>query len=279
MTQISDDGFWQNIDGEWTPTQKQVEALENGAIPHESNEIENPNLESNMGTDHLFQIQPTPNEMNSSGTQEYIAFLGYTLIIFGVLDFVLAMFLDTNITFFLGFFSYFTSIFLWALGGYFISNKEDMPWFEVERFSESDKAKAIYAGTLVAALFILFLLIGLANLSNNLDDDLIGTWTNPVDELSLESNGDVDESTDTFNKWYIEDGNLILEEDDYYYTFKYQVVDEILFLAPIDNDDSVMKEECIAYLKGDAGKTNSAYEDRIEDADSNGDFPSWCQPE
>ena len=67
--------------------------------------------------------------------------------------------------------------------------------------------------------------------------------------------------TATFNKWYIEDGNLVLEEDDYYCLFKYQVVDEILsFLAPIDNDDSVMKaEECIAYLKGDAGKTNSAY--------------------
>ena len=276
MTQISDDGFWQNIDGEWMPTQKQVEALENGAIPHESNGIENPNLESNA--DPLFQFQPSMHGNNPTGTQEYITFLGYVLIGFGVLDFLIS-FTGTDITFFLGFFSTFTPILFWSLGGFLISKGEELPWFEVERFSESDKAKAIYAGTLVAALFILFLLIGLANLSNNLDDDLIGTWTNPVDELSLESNGDVDESTDTFNKWYIEDGNLILEEDDYYYTFKYQLVDEILFLAPIDNDDSVLKEECIAYLKGDAGKTNSAYEDRIEDADSNGDFPSWCQPE
>ena len=276
MTQISDDGFWQNIDGEWMPTQKQLEALENGAIPHESNEMANPNLESNA--EHLFQFQPSMHGNNPTGTQEYITFLGYVLIGFGVLDFLIS-FTGTDITFFLGFFSTFTPILFWILGGFLISKGEELPWFEVERFSESDKAKAIYAGTLVAALFILILLIGLANLSNNLDEDLIGTWTNPVDELSLESNGDVDESTDTFNKWYIEDGNLILEEDDYYYTFKYQVVDEILFLAPIDNDDSVVKEECIAYLKGDAGKTNSAYEDRIEDADSNGDFPSWCQPE
>ena len=236
----------------------------------------NPNLESNA--DHLFQFQPNIDENNSPGTQQYIAFLGYVLIGFGVLDFLIS-FAGTDITFFLGFFSTFTPILFWGVGGFLISEGGKLPWFEVERFSESDKAKAIYAGTLVAALFILILLIGLANLSNNLDEDLIGTWTNPVDELSLESNGDVDESTDTFNKWYIEDGNLILEEDDYYYTFKYQVVDETLFLAPIDNDDSVVKEECIAYLKGDTGKTNSAYNDRIEDAESNGDFPSWCQPE
>ena len=112
-----------------------------------------------------------------------------------------------------------------------------------------------------------------------MDEDLIWNWTYPVDHESLKRNREVEESTDTFNKWYIEDGNLILEEDDYYYPFKYQVVDEILFLAPIDHDDSVVKEECIAYLKGDTGKTNSAYNDRIEDAESNGDFPSWCQPE
>ncbi|MFL2950285.1 MAG: hypothetical protein ACJZ56_00525, partial [Candidatus Thalassarchaeaceae archaeon] len=207
MTQISDDGFWQNIDGEWMPTQKQLEALENGAIPHESNEMANPNLESNA--DPLFQFQPSMHGNNPTGTQEYITFLGYVLIGFGVLDFLIS-FTGTDITFFLGFFSTFTPILFWGLGGFLISKGEELPWFEVERFSESDKAKAIYAGTLVAALFILFLLIGLANLSNNLDDDLIGTWTNPVDELSLESNGDVDESTDTFNKWYIEDGNLIL---------------------------------------------------------------------
>lgn len=279
MAQVSDDGFWQNIDGEWMPTQKQIDALENGAVPHESNNLINLNSESNTETSHLFQIQPNLDGSNSSGTQDYIAFLGYTLIIFGVLDFILAVFLDTNITFFLGFLSYLTSIFFWAVGGFLISNKGDLPWFEVERFSESDKAKAIYAGTLASALFILFLLIGLANLSSNLDENLIGTWTNPVDELTLGSDGGVDESTGTFDEWYIEGGNLILEEEDYYYVFKYQLVDEILFLAPIDNDDGVIKEECIAYLKGDAGKTNSAYNDRIETAESNGDFPSWCQPE
>ena len=35
MTEISEDGFWQLVDEEWIPTQKQLDAIDSGAIPHE----------------------------------------------------------------------------------------------------------------------------------------------------------------------------------------------------------------------------------------------------
>jgi hypothetical protein len=36
MDEISEDGYWQSIDGEWIPTEKQLEAINNGAIPHDN---------------------------------------------------------------------------------------------------------------------------------------------------------------------------------------------------------------------------------------------------
>ena len=36
MDEISDDGYWQSIDGEWVPTEKQLEAINNGAISHDN---------------------------------------------------------------------------------------------------------------------------------------------------------------------------------------------------------------------------------------------------
>ena len=46
---ISPDGYWKFIDGEWTATEKQISALEKGAIPHDFVEISKRNPE-------IFQI-------------------------------------------------------------------------------------------------------------------------------------------------------------------------------------------------------------------------------
>lgn len=35
MAEISEDGFWQLVNEEWIPTQKQLDAIDSGAIPHE----------------------------------------------------------------------------------------------------------------------------------------------------------------------------------------------------------------------------------------------------
>lgn len=278
MSEISEDSPQEKNDAAWIATQKHPDVLEDGPIPQGLSEVPDLDFQPNQQSDHLFQIQPSLEFVNSSGTQDHISFLGYTFIVFGVLDFILGL-LGTNITFFLGFFSYFTPILFFSIGSYFVSNKDTIPWFEVEKFPESNQAKAVYAGTVGGALFVLFLLVGFANIGNALDENLIGTWTNPVDELNLESNGDMSDSSGAFETWYIEDGNLILEEEEYYYVFKYTIVDDILFLAPFDVDDKLLEEDCIAYVEGSSGKTNSVYSDKLEAAEQDGKFPNWCQPE
>ena len=35
MSEITEDGFWQMVEGEWVPTEKQLEAIQNGAIGHD----------------------------------------------------------------------------------------------------------------------------------------------------------------------------------------------------------------------------------------------------
>ena len=55
-----------------------------------------------------------------------------------------------------------------------ISKKDEINFLEIERFSESDKAKAIYAGTVVAALIFVGVFGALSNFSNA--DDIVGEW-------------------------------------------------------------------------------------------------------
>ena len=278
MAKNNDDSHWGENDAESEVTQNHPDVLENGINSHQSSVVPDLDLQPNQQSDHLFQVQPSLESVNSSGTQDHISFLGYTFIVFGVLDIIVGL-LGTNITFFLGFFSYFTPILFFSIGGYFISEKETIPWFEVGKFPESNQAKAIYAGTVGGALFVFLLLVGFANLGNALDENLIGTWTNPVDELNLESDGDMSDSSGAFESWYIEEGNLILEEEEYYYVFKYAIVDDILFIAPFDVDDNLLEEDCIAYVEGTSGAINSVYSDKLEAAEENGKFPKWCQPE
>ena len=118
-----------------------------------------------------------------------------------------------------------------------------------------------------------------SSLAEGQDPNLVGDWTNPEDKLQLLSNGEAKESTGTFETWYTSGERLYFEYDDYYNDFKYLLVDDVLFLAPYDEDDVLLEENCIAYLEGTGGESQSLYSDRMEQVESNGDFPSWCNPE
>ena len=118
-----------------------------------------------------------------------------------------------------------------------------------------------------------------STLAEGQDPNLVGDWTNPEDRLQLKSNGEAEESTGTFETWYTIGDRLYFEYDDYYNDYKYLLVDDVLFLAPYDEGDVLMEENCIAYLEGTRGESQSFYSDRIEQAESDGDFPSWCNPE
>ena len=39
MSNLSEDGFWELVDGQWAPTEKQLQALEQGAEPHNSEDV------------------------------------------------------------------------------------------------------------------------------------------------------------------------------------------------------------------------------------------------
>ena len=89
-----------------------------------------------------------------TGTSEYISFLGYVFIGIGVVDFLLS-FTGTNITFFLGFISTFTPIIFGAIGGALISQKDEINFFEIERFSEFNNALYCFIKLLSGSLRIL----------------------------------------------------------------------------------------------------------------------------
>jgi uncharacterized membrane protein YhaH (DUF805 family) len=130
-----------------------------------------------------------------------------------------------------------------------------------------------------AALLVVLsgvLYVWASNLAENQPSELVGDWTNPEDKLELESDGKAKESTGTFETWYTMDGKLYFEDGEYYYEYKYSIVNEILFMAPYDENDVLLEDDCMAYLKGLNGESESYYNDRINQADSNGEIPNWC---
>tara|TARA_Y100001954_G_C15660838_1_gene527647 strand:- start:149 stop:868 length:720 start_codon:yes stop_codon:yes gene_type:complete len=209
-----------------------------------------------------------------TGTSEYIAFLGYVFIGLGVLDFLLS-FTGTNITFFLGFLSTFTPIIFGAIGGALISQKDDINFLEIERFSESDKAKAIYAGTVVAALIFVGVFGALSNFSNA---DIVGEWYDPYDKIEFQSDGDVVHTTSSdisIIGWRVDGNDLFLEWSDdrgYEYLYKYQISEEFLFVAPYaDPDDgTVSGDECWAMSSDKDGENENYWND------VNFSPPEWC---
>ena len=212
MAQISEDGFWQNVNGEWVPTELQNQALSEGAQPH-TQAVNNTTMAGTMNpTNHQGAwVAPPQNNGMKIG-----------LIIAGCV--VVGMILITVLA---------GVLYTWA-----------------SSLAEDQK-----------------------------DPQLIATWTNPVDRMVLESNGDIEETTGTFDTWYTSQGDVYFYEDDEYYNnFKYSVVDNIFFLAPYDESEQLMEEDCIAYMKGENGSSESIYNERIEKADADGDIPIWCNP-
>ena len=203
-----------------------------------------------------------------TGTSEYIAFLGCVFIGLGVLDFLLS-FSGTNITFFLGFFSTFTPIIFGVIGGALISQKDEINFFEIERFSESNNAKATYAGTVAIALMLVLVFGALSNYSNH---EIIGTWNNPEQTFTFNSDGSLDDSTGDWIEWRVDGDDLYLvdaAEPEYEYMFRFSISDEMLFLAPIDSDDSIMSEYCAAYAIDGVDWDDAEYST----------WPSWCSSE
>lgn len=64
MTEISEDGFWEMTDGEWTPTKKQLEALQNGAIGHDGETVQQKIEESESPNPFVHRFSPQVVQYN-----------------------------------------------------------------------------------------------------------------------------------------------------------------------------------------------------------------------
>ena len=203
--QVSEDGYWVLVDGNWAPTELQKEAIAKGAIPH----VDNQEAHTTLQTPGQVVLYSSSND----GADK-------TLIVIGVI----------------------------AVG-------------------------AILTIVLAGVLYV-----WASSLAEDQESRLVGDWTNPSDKLELQSNGDAQDSTGTFERWYTVGENLYFEDEDYSYKFRYSLVDDILFLAPYDEDGELVESDCIAYLQGLNGESESYFSNKIENAESNGKFPSWCNP-
>ena len=207
VSQVSDDGYWALVDGNWVPTELQNQAIAHGANPHVGNT--HANTMPQMSEQVVIYSSPS-----SGGVEKTL------IVIVGVV---------------------------------------------------------IGAALLVVLAGVLYVWASSLAGDDN-DSNLVGTWTNPVDQLVLDGNGDAHDSSGTFESWYTESPNLYFEDEDYSYEFRYSLVDDILFLAPYDEDGILSEEDCIAYLTGTSGESESYFNDRIEQVESDGKFPSWCNP-
>ena len=274
MSEISEDGFWEMVEGEQGPNEKQLQAIDNGAIPHDVGIVQTEITELESAEISSPQIEFTSLESQFTGTEEYVAFLGYVLIGVGILDFVLAL-AGTNITFFLGFLSYFTTIFFIGVGGALIGIKEEIKWFRMDRFSESNVAKGIYAGTVVLALVLVGVLGVMSNYSNA---DIVGEWYDPIDMIEFQSDGDVVHTTSSdisIIGWRVDGNDLFLEWSDdrgYEYHYKYQISEEFLFVAPYAeaDDGTVSGDECWVMSSDKDGENENYWND------VNLSPPEWC---
>jgi len=273
MSEISEDGFWQVVEGEWVPTEKQLEAIKDGAIGHNGGIVQQKVTESDSPEDSTPQLQFTSSESELTGTEEYVAFLGYVLIGIGVLDFLLS-FTGTNITFFLGFLSYFTPILFGIAGGALIGAKEEIKWFRMDRFSESNVAKGIYAGTVVLGLVLVGILGVMSNHSNA---EIVGEWYGVSETIEFQSNGKVAHTSPTdpsIKEWRIDDSDLLLvwsDEPEYEYYYKYQITGSHLIVASYNDDLETIANGSCWVMSSDKDGKNENYWNNV-----NMNLPEWC---
>jgi len=196
---VSDDGYWRLQNGEWVATEKQVEALQGGAIPH-----------------NVVSQQQPPQMVNVGMTAQPMTIM--------------------------------------------------MP--------QKDKSPLVMVLIIVGAIVGLIILSGILYVwaSSLAASDIEGTWTNPAQTLTFESDGDLSGS-DEWHEWRTSGDNLYLvdpSEPEYEYYFRYTITNEVLFIAPLDYDDTVIGEDCVAFVKEGVD-----WETKVESVN----FPSWCTPE
>ena len=198
-----------------------------------------------------------------TGSEELAILVGSLCIFYGALDFLMWLIFGV---WFPG--PFFTPMLFGGAGSAIIHYKSYWNFIELEPFSKSQNTKYVLGGVLGSALLII-LVIFLISIA---DDEIVGTWHNPVQTFTFNSDGTLEDSTGEWSEWRIDGNTLYLtdpDESDVEYVFRYTISNEALFLAPLDDDDSVMSEYCAVYAMEDVSWEDAEYDE----------WPSWCATE
>ncbi len=195
-----------------------------------------------------------------TGSEELAILVGSLFIFYAAIDFLISLFG----IWFPG--PFFTPMLFGGVGSAIIHYKSYWNFIGLEPFSKSQNTKYVLGGVLGSAL-LLILVILLVSIA---DDEIVGTWHNPDETVTFNSDGTVtgDEMM-MGTKWRV-DGDMVYltypDEPDYEYYYKYSISKEVLFIGPMSSDDTV--DDCLAFAKEGVD-----WYDALEEARP---WPSWC---
>ena len=198
-----------------------------------------------------------------TGSEQLAMLVGGLFIFYGILDFLVALIFGIWLP---G--GGFSPVIFGLLGSAIINYKSYWNFIGLEPFSNSQNTKYVLGGVLGSAL-LLILVIFLISIA---DDDIVGTWSNPEQTFTFNSDGTLEDSTGEWSEWRVDGNDLYLvdpTEPDMEYFFRYTISHETLFLAPIDDDGYVKSEWCSVYAGGGVDWEDAEYYD----------WPSWCASE
>ena len=133
-------------------------------------------------------------------------------------------------------------------------------------------AKYLIGGAILIALTVVLSTVLYWWASELAEDEIVGEWNNPTVTMEFKSDGSVSDSEGVWNEWRVSGDTLYLiddEEPEYEYYFKYTISYEVLFIAPIDYDDSIQSENCVAFAADGVEWEDAEYTT----------WPSWCAEE
>lgn len=258
---VSEDGYWILTEDGWQATEMQNIALSEGATPHETaaDVVTLGHDLQYISPENTIIVDSSNESATTVGDKQLIMLIGGLIILFGIVDFVSFYLLDIDVT------GVWWSAILAGIVGSSIMSL-NFPIMELDPVESSSKTQAILGGVCAFGLLVILLSVVLSSP----DGELANTWINDADTLVLSEDGTVTESSGTFSEWRADSDTIMFTDSsdpDYEYWFEYEISNEILFLAPLDEDDSIMGDQCVAYVKKGVD-FNEAFAESTQ--------PSWC---
>ena len=304
MSDISEDGFWQMVEGEWAPTEKQLEAIRNGAIRHDGEMVQQEITESEspevgeLSPDGYYSwdgIKWVSVEFGTKSPDGFFIWNGIQWIPIVEKNNPTVVKKDDVST---DMIQQINQPVIGTQQQFFVESTVQHQSFSQQPLMIMQKQKTNRVSTL--GLIIIFFVIGIAvtvffsgllyvwadSLADEQDQtELAGTWYNLGDTMTLYSNGTVIESSGLITEWSSEGHNitttLLIDEEEIDLVWKYEIKidsddDRVLFMAYYDVDDGVQTNDvadnsCIVYIDSVRGAEEEYFENKLAI------IPEWCE--